>query len=103
MKITKNMYVEDTAASRELELYADNESNIYFNHIKPVISNLQKKYVKGRFDGTKAIVAFYHVATAASNKYFKEFGYKFSVTERWTAAYNLLQNYMEEIEESGDE
>lgn len=100
MKITKNMYVENTDASRELELYAENESNIYFNQIKPVISNLQKKYVKGNFDATKAIISFYHVATAASNKYFKEFGYKFSVTERWTAAYNLLQNYMEEIKEA---
>ena len=51
------------------------------------------------FDATKAIVAFYHVATAASNLYNKEFGYKFSVTERWTAAYNLLQEYMEDIAE----
>lgn len=100
MKITKNMYVENTEASRELELYADNDREVYFKRIKPVISNLQKKYVKGNFDATKAIISFYHVATAASNRYFQEFGYKFSVTERWTAAYNLLQNYMEEIKEA---
>lgn len=100
MKITRNMYVENTAASRELEVYATNDRNLYFCQIKYVINNLHKKYVKGSFDGTKAIVAFYHVTTAASNKYFKEFGYKFSVTERWTAAYNLLENYMEEITEA---
>lgn len=100
MKITKNMYVENTAASRELEVYAINDRNIYFYQIKPVIANLNKKYVKGNFDATQAIVAFYHVATVASNKYLKDFGYKFSVTERWTAAYNLLQNYMEDIEEA---
>lgn len=100
MKITKNMYVENTDASRELELYANNDRDIYFYQIKPVIANLHKKYVKGNFDGTKAIVAFYHVTTAASNLYNKEFGYKFSVTERWTAAYNLLQEYMEEITEA---
>lgn len=100
MKITKNMYVENTDASRELELYADNDRDIYFYQIKPVITNLQKKYVKGSFEATQAIVAFYHVATAASNKYYKEFGYKFSVTERWTAAYNLLQDYMEAIKEA---
>lgn len=100
MKITRNMYVENTAASRELEVYAINDRNIYFYKIKPVIANLQKKYVKGNFDATKAIISFYHVATAASNKYLKDFGYKFSVTERWTAAYNLLQNYMEDIEEA---
>ena len=101
MKITKNMYVENTDASRELELYANNDRDVYFKHIKPVIANLQKKYVKGSFEATQAIIAFYHVATAASNKYyFKEFGYKFSVTERWTAAYNLLQAYMEETKEA---
>lgn len=99
MKITKNMYVENTYESRELAVYAINNRNIYFYQIKPVISNLQKKYVKGNFDATKAIVAFYHVTTAASNLYNKEFGYKFSVTERWTAAYNLLQEYMEDITE----
>lgn len=100
MKITRNMYVENTAASRELEVYAINDRNIYFYQIKSVISNLQKKYVKGNFDATKAIVAFYHITTNASNKYYKEFGYRFSVTERWTAAYNLLENYMEEITEA---
>ena len=100
MKITKNMYVENTDASRELELYAENDSNIYFQHLQPVIKNLKKKVVKGVFDEEKATMAFYHAAVAASNKYFKEFGYKFSVTERWTAAYNLLQDYMEEIKEA---
>lgn len=100
MKITKNMYVENTDASRELELYAENDNNIYFQHLQPVIKNLKKKVVKGVFDEEKATMAFYHVATAASNKYFKEFGYKFSVTERWTAAYNLLQDYMEAIKEA---
>ncbi len=100
MKITRNMYVENTDASHELELYAMNSRNIYFCWIKPIIGSLHKKYVKGNFDATKAIVAFYHGATAASNLYNKEFGYKFSVTERWTAAYNLLQEYMEEITEA---
>lgn len=100
MKITKNMYVENTDASRELEVYAMNNRNIYFYWIKPIIGNLHKKYVKGTFDGTKALISFYHVTTAASKEYFKEFGYKFSVTERWTAAYNLLENYMEEITEA---
>ena len=100
MKITKNMYVDNTDASRELELYANNDREVYFKEIKPGIANLQKKYVKGNFEATKAIIAFYYAANAASNKYFKEFGYKFSVTERWTAAYNLLQDYMEEIKEA---
>lgn len=100
MKITKNMYVENTDESKELEVFAINDRYIYLYQIKPVISNLQRKYVKGIFDATKAITAFYYVTTAASNKYYVDYGYKFSVTERWTAAYNLLENYMEEITEA---
>ena len=100
MKITKNMYVKNTSESRELEVYTENDNNIYFHHLQPVIKCLKKKVVKGVFDEEKAIAAFYYVATAASNKYFAEFGYKFSVTERWTAAYNLLQDYMEAIKEA---
>ena len=97
MKITKNMYVENTAASRELELYVYNDRNIYLHQIKPLISNLQRKFARGDYNATKAIVAFYHITTNASNKYYKEFGYKFSVTERWTSAYYILQEFIEDI------
>ena len=93
MNITKNMYVEDTAASRELEMYVYNDRNIYLHQIKPLISNLQRKFARGDYNATKAVVAFYRITTNAS----KEFGHKFSVTERWTAAYYILQEFIEDI------
>lgn len=97
MKITRNMYVENTQESRELELYAKGDFITYTYHIRPVIANLHNKYVKGTFDGAKGIIAFYHATTTASDSYFKNYGHKFSVTERWTAAHNLLHEYLGEI------
>lgn len=97
MKITKNMVYKETWESKELVLYTVNDSLLYSQMITPCIRNLQKKYVKGTFDKEKAIVAFYHVATEASKRYFKKFGEKFDVTARWTASSNLLNYYMEDI------
>lgn len=99
MKITKNMYYQDSEESRELYWYAVNDSLLYSQMIMPCIRNLQKKYVKGTFDKEKAVVAFYHIATEASNRYFKEFGYKFDVTARWTSASDMLSYFMEDIAE----
>ena len=103
MKRTKNMIVKESIESRELLLYTENTSKIYFNHIIPVIHNLQKHYKRGNFDREKAIDAFYYVSDAAAKMYCKEFGeYKdfprvFDVTARFTCAACLLDNYMENI------
>jgi hypothetical protein len=53
---------------------------------------------KGVFNADKAIDAFYHVADAASKQYHKDFGYLFTVTERFTAATDMVDYYMENIE-----
>ena len=100
MKRTKNMIVKETVESRELELYAVNTKRVY-NWSVAVVRNLAKKYRKGVFDREKAIDAFYPVATFASDLYGKEFGYRFSVQDRFTASDYLVSYYMENIE-NGD-
>ena len=99
MKITKNMYVNNTAESRELELYMENTRDLYFRCIIPAINNLKKKMARGVFDKEKATILFYHVATKASEAYNRDFGYKFTVTERWTAASNVLEQWLDDIME----
>jgi hypothetical protein len=107
MKHTKNTIVKETAESRELGLYADNDSEIYFAYIVPVVKNLAKYYKRGNFDRTKAIDAFFPAATAAAKKYCREFARVedapkiFDVTARYTAAAYLLECHMENIE-NGD-
>lgn len=97
MRHTKNMIYKETAESRELFLYATNDGNIYRNNVTPIINNMHKKAVKGEYNREKAVDAWYNVATIASNKYFKEFGYKFDVTARYTVAVEMAEYYEDEI------
>lgn len=100
MKRTKSMIIHETVESRELFLYATNTESIYKNAIVPTIRNIAKKYRAGKFDAEKAIDAFYHVANYASELYHAWYGYKFTVTERYTAAANMKDYFMEDIMES---
>ena len=97
MKHTKNMYYEESTESRELFLYATNNGNLYEQAIIPIINNLRKKAEKGLYDSEKAIDAWYPVATMASDKYKKDFGYSFTVQERYTVAVDMEECYREEI------
>lgn len=88
MKRTKSMFYNPTTASRELALFANNTAEIY-GIIESVEKNLERKITKGIYNSDKAIDAFYVVAENASPIYFKYFGYKFTVNERFNAAIEL--------------
>ena len=96
MTRTKSMIYKETVESRELFLYATNDGRLYTRMITPVIENLRKKAVKGSYDREKAIDAYYHVATEASKMYNKDFGYSFSVQDRFTAAVDMEKFYRED-------
>ena len=53
MKHTKNMVIKESIESRELSLYAENTSEIYFGYIVPIVKNLAKKYAKTDLGVTK--------------------------------------------------
>lgn len=91
------MIYNPTHESRELFCVATNDGNLYRNMICPIIENLRKKANKGTYDSNKAVDAFYRVATEASNKYFKDFGYKFNVQDRFTASVEMEEYYREDI------
>lgn len=106
MKITKSMVYEKSEEARELTLYCENCERLYHQKIMPVVRMLAKKIKKGTFDKEKAKIAFYGVATAGAKIYCKEYanedycyGYVFNVTARWTTACELLNSFMELIEE----
>ena len=94
MKRTASMKYNETAESRELFLYATNCVDLYRQRISPAIANLRKKAIKGAYDVDKA-VDLYYIATAASDMYNREFGYKFSVSDRFTAAVDMEVYYRE--------
>ena len=97
MKRTKNMIYRPSESAYELYLYATNDGDLYRQMVSPIIDNLKKKHAKGIYDKVKAIDAFYHVATEASNHYFRDFGYKFSVTDRFTVACDMVDYYEDEV------
>lgn len=99
MKRTKNMIYKASDEARELFLYATNSGVLYDRQIKPSIENLRKKARKGTFDKDKAADLFYYVATSASAMYDKDFGFSFSVQQRFTAAVDMVDFYIDEIEE----
>jgi len=97
MKRTANMIYKSSDEATELVVYAKGERDIYFGRIKPVIENLSKKMKKGVYDSNKAVDLWYYVATDAAKKYNKEFGYMFTVTERFTAAVELEAEFYAEL------
>lgn len=97
MKRTKNMVYAPTTEARELFLYATNDGDLYRSMVSPIIASMKKKVAKGIYDAEKAVDAFYHVATEASRHYNRDFGYSFSVTDRYTAACEMADYYNEEI------
>lgn len=94
------MVYRPSEESRELYLVTDNESKLY--PMKQAIeNNLTKKIKKGVFDAEKATMAFFHLTTEASKQYMRDFGYAFNVTERYTAAQDLRDDFLAEIEVQG--
>lgn len=97
MKRTKNMIYKPTEESRELLLYATNCGDLYRVYATSIINNLRKKAEKGIYNSDKAVDAWYNVATRASKMYNKDFGYSFSVGDRFTTAVEMEKCYKEEI------
>lgn len=98
MKHTKNMVYTPSVESQELILYAIHERDVYRIAKDSIVPNLRKKWKKGIYNTNKAVDCYYRVATTASEKYNREFGYKFTVTERFTAAVELEEYFREEVE-----
>lgn len=96
MKRTKSMIYKETEESRELFLYATNSGDLYRRMITPVIDGLKKKAAAGKYDKEKAVDAYYYAATEASKMYYKDFGYSFSVGDRFTAAVEMEEYYRDD-------
>jgi hypothetical protein len=96
---------KDPDMARELELYADNDSLLYFQRRKPILINLSKKYKKGTYDLQKAAKLWRYYIDAALEKYNKEFGSRgdkwydlMSVADRNLLALEYAQNTKDEFD-----
>lgn len=98
MKKSKSMFYSPSAEARELFVYTNSNEAVYVQFIAPIVKNLSRKYKKGIFDREKAAAAFYHAMNHANKLYIGDFGYSFDVTARYTAAIDMVDYYMENIE-----
>lgn len=105
MKTTAN-----AAAAYELVLYAENDSHLYFHNAMPIIASLTRKMRRGQYDTTKACKAWEYFATAAAQKYCREFCDKntkyhsiFNAATRREVAAQLEERYREQVEEYAQE
>ena len=96
MKRTTSMKYNETAESRELFLYATNCGDLYRQQTLPAIAILREKAIKGTYNADKAVDVYYRIAAAASDMYNREFGYRFSVADRFTAAVDMEAYYRED-------
>lgn len=92
MKRTKNMTYNETAEARELELYALNSYELYALY-NSICNNLKRHARRGEYDREKAADAFYYFTCNASQAYKRDFGYSFSVGDRFTAAVNIRDGF----------
>ena len=102
MNKTRNMVYTPSEEARELFICVINNGDAY-PHIQAIIKTLAKKLHKGIYDKDKAAEAYYHVACEESERYHKNFGYRFTVTERWTVAVDMEEYYYDHVVEKEEE
>ena len=80
-KITGIPQYKDKDAAREIELYADNNGQLYYSRRKPILLNLQKKYKAGKYNVELAAKLWMYYINDAMQRYNKEFG---SRGDKWS-------------------
>jgi len=96
MKRTSSMVYTPSHESRELLLYCENTAQLY-PRLQAIINALKKKAQKNQYDSNKAVDAYYNITTTASDMYYRAFGGKFTVQQRFTAAVDLERNLREQV------
>ena len=96
--------MDDPIAVNELTLYAENDVQLYYQRIQPIIKNYARKMLRHVYDETLAIKGFMYVVNDALKKYNEEFGeLRLTKEEKEEVAKNLLDHYMDEIKDTVDQ
>lgn len=64
----------DIDAVREIEIFIENDYQLYRSQTNPILINLTKKFKKGTFDINKASKLFRYLIDSGMKKYHKEYG-----------------------------
>ena len=72
--MTKHREPANDTDARELELYAENNAELYRQRLIPIYTNLLRKKRKGIYDHKKAVKLMRYAVDDAGKRYNKEFG-----------------------------
>lgn len=84
--------------ARELELYAENNSDLYRQRLTPIYNNLARKKKKGIYNHALAVKLMRYAVDDATKRYMKENtgstkGYMFSVETRNAVAESMVRSF----------
>lgn len=96
MKITKNMHYCESHEAEDLYLYIVNNRDLYFEIV--TACKTLAKHLKD-YSKDKAIGYYYRIASKGAKMYKQELGNNFSVTNRYTVAVDLEENFFDRVEE----
>jgi len=99
----------DEHAATELQLYVENDGELYRRQGEPILRNLEKKVKKGTYDHDKAVKLYGYLVESSAKMYVKEFGsgesgewYRmFDVLTRRVIAERLARNFEAEVRAQG--
>lgn len=74
LSLARELIGIDQHAARELELYIENDGQLYRQQHEPIIKNLTRKAERGVYDSRKAVKLFMYLVDNGAKKYVKEFG-----------------------------
>jgi hypothetical protein len=95
----------DETSGTELEMYIENDSQLYSQQFIPIVKNLMTKRAQGKYDSKKAVKLFMYLMESGAKKYVKDFGGTWNImfnkpTREWTAK-RFVENFDNEAEIGG--
>ncbi len=73
-------FENDESLATELELFTENDGDLYRRMTEPILKNLATKKAQGKYDSEKAVQAFMYLAEAGAKEYIRQHG---SPTDVW--------------------
>jgi hypothetical protein len=83
----------DESGARELQLSAENDSDLYRSRLIPIYKNLSRKKQKGIYNHKLAVKLMRYAVDEANKKYQKDFGYSFNPATRDKVAEEMTRQY----------
>jgi hypothetical protein len=76
----------DTVSARELELYTENDADLYRQQYSPINKNLATRKARGIYKHDLAVKLFMYLMESGAKKYAKEFG---GPGANWSEMFNV--------------